>query len=512
MKSITFSTLAIALALASAPVFADNHALTSSAERGSYNHAVSLPDKSGEWTIQQHNSRYDGGQITKRAERFIEQGASAAEAVAAVYEEAGAAFINIRVDQETRTIEVHEGSATITGPYAAYFPGAQVVDGVAIVQHVKRSSLEAFARRINDRARADFSRATIDVSVNNRAGARPGDVIVATSFEEVPDAKRYQGSLGYTNNGARYAGADLLTGSMRFQLGHGNELAVNAGRGLPNVREDSYGGRYNTAGAAFSHAGANGITRFAANHVDYKTGGLLQIFDITGKIDTISVFHTIPLNERWSVYGGLTATRATINLGAGGLDWSDTTSYRTATIGTTRQGKSTVLNVQVDRGVGGSRSTDVVPLLGTFDAHYWSVKSDFVGEKALGDNGWKGRVGAAAQISSSNTPGNELFTVGGPTRGQAFLGGAASGNRGYAAFAEIQAPERNGFTPYAGLDRSWVSPATGADLDLNSAYVGTRFKSPGKKVNFDVGYARSFGGTPEGLDKGRVFATATLNF
>ena len=471
------SALFVAIALAmSAPAFANEIA----ADGGS--HAVSAPAEV---------------QSALRAVDAKIQAATTAQErgtiVAMALREAGflSAITSVKADG---SIEVSLARPVFSGEYADYFSASP---------YLTKRQLEAGAVKASNRAKADGKSVKIDVRTPN---AQTGTVEVVATSADVADWQRWSTSVGYNNYGSRYSGADLVTVAGRVALENGNEVSGSFAHGLSNTNPDSFGGRYEAAGVAWAHHGPHGTTRVEFTNAVYTAGGPVRVFDLTGRVTTFSVGQWVPLSQKWQVFGQIMRTENRQHLGVVG--WKDQTNYTTAKIGVERNTRATRTTISLEKGLGGSRDFNVVPLLGTFDPHYTALKIDWEGRKALGSDGWNLRAAAGAHIGTSDTPSNEQFSAGGPGRGRAWLTGTSSGKRGAYGEVVIEAPTRNGFTPYAGVDAAVVDPQFGTAQHYSSVFVGTRYT----KGNFsaDAGYAHGLGSNPtQGQQKdSRLFIQA----
>lgn len=372
-------------------------------------------------------------------------------------------------------IEVSLARPVFSGEYAAYFSQGE---------YLTKRQLEAGAVKASNRAKADGKSVKIDVRT-----PADGVVEVVASAADVDDWKRWGASAGFNNYGSRYSGSDLLTGYARVALEDGNEVSASVAHGLSNTNPDSYGGRYEAASVSWTHNGPHGATRVEFSNAVYTAGGPVRVFDLTGRVTTLSVGHWVPLSAKWQVYGQIVRTENRQHLGV--VSWKDQTNYTTATVGVERNTPATTTRLSIDKGLGGSRDFNVVPLLGTFDPHYTTLKIDWQGRKTLNEDGWVLRGAAGAHVGTSDTPSNEQFSAGGPGRGRAWLTGSTSGKRGAYGEVIIEAPTHGSWTPYVGLDTSIVDPQVGNSQRLSSAFVGTRYSK--NNWNLDAGYAHGVG-------------------
>lgn len=455
------------------------------------------------WTVKVSNPRLSPVRMSMILDQQMlviadanDKGQAIAKTIAHAYAYMGSAMVRISVDQTTHTVSVVEGTTKgSTGAYPGY---------LRATDHATQRQIAAAARKMADRARADRAHAEMTVGkVDDQ-----GQVAVSTSETPVATAP-VSGSAGFTNAGARYAGADLITASMRADLGHGNELDLSAAHGLSNMSSDSFGGRYNAAGASLTHFSSWGGTRFYANNVDYLTGGPLRPYDLSGRVSTWGVQQIVPLSQRWTAYGGLQWTIANERIGA--VAWTDHERYLQGQVGFTYQGDHTTANIEWDKGLDGSRDYTAQPLQGPFDPHFSSVHASLSSWTPIGDQGWVARGGVAGQLSGHNTPTNELFTIGGPQRGLAYLSGYAAGRRGYALWGQVETPTWHDALGYVGVDRASVKSASGASYAGNSLYAGVRYHL-NQRLTLDMGYAHSLGAAPVGQEGHRVFATLNVAF
>ena len=483
MTKLTLSTLAVALAL----TFSVNaHAQETASHAASASSWSIQAPPVAQKAIDQAQAKIDAAEDTAQAK---------GTAVAMALREAGllSAIVSIKPGN---VIEVSLAKPVFSGEYATYFSDSD---------YLTKRQLEAGAVKASNRAKADGKSVKIDVQT-----AKDGQIVVVASAADVDDWKRWGASVGFNNYGSRYSGSDLITGYARVALEDGNEVEASLAHGLANTNPDSYGGRYEAASLAWTHHGAKGSTRVEFSNAVYTAGGPIRIFDLTGRVTLLSVGHWIPLDAKWTVFGQIVHTQNRQHLGVVG--WKDQTNYTTARVGAEYKTPNSRTTITVEQGLGGSRDFNAVPLLGTFDPHYTAVKIDWQGQKVLNEDGWVLKGAAGAHIGTSDTPSNEMFSAGGPTRGRAWLSGSTSGQRGAYGEVIVEAPQRRGWTPYVGVDTSIVDPQIGDTQRLSSAFAGARYSK--KDWTVDVGYAHGIGGNDlAGQQKdSRVFINITHRF
>lgn len=453
------------------------------------------------WSVHVHNPRLSPWHLTLDINAHTQTaetdpGLRIAHALGDTYAALGAAHVAIAIDRKHQVVNVVEGRvAASQGDYPGFIPAED---------HPTQRQLAASARKLSDRARADGVAANIDVGPI----AAQGQVDTTITTQTV-DRPWYSGSYGFTNVGARYSGPDLLTGALRADLGHGNEVDLSAAHGLSNWSSNSKGGQYNALSAALTHFSRFGGTQFYAMDVNYTTGGPLRRYDLKGNVATVGVKQIMPLSQDWTLTVGLQGTQAQERLGL--LQWKDTERYSSAFVALNRDTEHTNASLELDRGLVGSRALVGAPLQGAFKQDYNVLKGSFSAWTPMGEDGWVARGGLAGQISSRDTPNNELWAIGGPHRGSAFESGFAAGTRGYALWGQVEAPTTQGFTPYIGVDRATAVMRTGQSTAVNSVYVGTRYRM-GSRLALDVGYAHAFGHVPPGQDGNHLLATLNVFF
>jgi hemolysin activation/secretion protein len=435
-----------------------------------------------------------------KAQPQVDAAASAknkGEALAQALREAGILSAMVSV-QANGDLVVALAKPVFTGDYADYFTASD---------YLTKRQLEAGAVKASNRGKADGKSIKINVG---QPSWETGTVQVVATSADVQDWKNWAAGVGVNNYGSRYSGSDLATAYARVALEDGNEVSGSFAHGFSNSTPDSYGGRYNAASVAWAHHGAHGTTRTEFTNALWTAGGPVRIFDLTGRITTFSVGHWVPLSAKWTVFGQVLRTENRQHLGVVG--WKDQTNYTSARIGAERTTPNSRTTTTLEKGLGGSRDFNAVPLLGTFDPHYTALRVDWEGKKPFGDDGWMLRGAAGGHVSTSDTPSNEQFSAGGPGRGRAWLTGTTSGQRGAYGEVIVEAPSRNGLTPYAGLDTAIIDPQVGNSQRLSSAFIGTRYTR--KNFNLDAGYAHGVGANElSGQQKdSRIFLSAGFNW
>lgn len=398
------------------------------------------------------------------------------EALATALREAGVLSATVSV-QDNGDLIVSMAKPVFTGDYSEYFKQSKVLT---------KRQLEAGAVKASNRGKADGKAVRIDVG---NIDQETGTITVSTTAVDVKEWKNWAVGAGVNNYGSRYSGSDLATIYGRVALEDGNEVSGSFAHGFSNSTPDSYGGRYNAASVAWSHHGRHGTTKTQFTNALWTAGGPVRVFDLTGRVTTLSVGHWVPLSSSWTVFGEITRTENRQHMGVVG--WKDQTNYTTVRAGAEYRTSSSVAAVAIEKGLGGSRDFNAVPLIGTFDPNYTALKADWAAHRNLNDDGWVLKGGLGGHIASSDTPSNELFSAGGPGRGRAWLTGSSSGKRGVYGEVVVEAPERQGFTPYAGIDTAIVDRQAGGSQHLSSAFVGTRYNHG--RFNLDAGYAHGIG-------------------
>jgi hypothetical protein len=296
--------------------------------------------------------------------------------------------------------------------------------------------------------------------------------LTAKSF----DKNNYQGAVLLSNLGPDFSGRDIASWYNRERLGGGFVLTSSLTHGFPNIRNESKSGKYESAYFDLEKTTAYGLFEAQYLYSDNKTGGASKIYDLGGATNRYSLAFTHWLNNSLSLRHQLSYTDRNQDFGAYSISEHQHYTTYSPTLGYQNGNFNTEL--RLTQGLGGDRDYDLIPLMGTFNPHFWSSQAD---------GGYKADAGAGVILNthvslfkgSVDMPSSERFGLGGRGAGSSHESGLYSGYKGYSYEFELNRALANLdgviVAGEIGLNGSGVTTATNEDLAIDAFKTGLNF-------------------------------------
>lgn len=424
-------------------------------------------------------------------------GSTLARAVAGLYRARG--YYTVEAVADGDTIQIVEGTSTVSGPYAGYISQAEVLGDDDM------DGWKAKAMRRAARANGEL----LDLRINPRGMTKTGQAEVLAYGQE--DASvRPVFSASVTNLGPRYSGGVLGVGAVTGVLG-GFEYKVS---GVSSLAKDSNseGGYYHGGGLTVMKPTPWGAYGVESSVALYRSGGQLNPLDMTGSTLKLSgVAQTYLAN---SLTGELRLNHVATESRLGAFAASDKVAYQSLSANLLYSGRVGNLDVradgQLEQGLHASRSTELLPLQGTVKPTFTTVSGNFeLGRYWPELRGSGISLKGGAQVGTDGTPSNSQFALGGPGRGSSYHSGVTSAPSGAYTGIEVSGPAL-GFAgdssvqPYLGVNVGIGKPAVGDSIRLASAEIGARAQLS-NQLTAGLSYAKPLDNNPHAdSDKGRL--------
>lgn len=426
-----------------------------------------------------------------------------AQAIKEGYDRAGYPVVILDVNLKNKTIKITEPKVKSYGKYSGYLKNGVLLNS---------KDLELALLQLKREADLNGEKVTVNINpVSN------GFIPVEFVAKKMDDAKMYGGAALFTTLGQRYSGPDVITMYGYGNIGNGQQLEVSSANGLSNLRDESKNGKFNSTSISYKKIHELGTTKLSYGQTEYKTGGKFADLDLNGQIKYIDLLNDYQFSRNQSIQLGLHLKQNSQDVGIIGLNESQKYGY--INIGTNYfnywNGLRYGLNIDLEKGIGGSRDFNEVPLMGDFNPHFTTIKLNL--ETAYNfENGmlWNGKFGY--QNSSSGTPSANSFYIGGPDRGRAYTTGFASMPEGFylSNVLNFKSFDIKGqsITPYIGYDYAQGKLATGESRKAQSAFIGAVY-IPTKDLSFNLVFAKELARDKSlNIPTNRLNITASWNF
>ena len=368
----------------------------------------------------------------------------------------GQTFAKISSDQKGNRSVVNQ-PASISGDYAGYLKGDINNLNSPLLQRALQNDGKGLKVKVSS---VDPKTQSYDVT------------LTAKDYDKKP----YQGAVLVSNLGPDFSGREIASWYNRESLGHGMALTTSFTHGFPNVRSDSEGGKYENAYLDLEKVTTLGLFEAQYLYSDNKSGGPSKIYDLAGTTNRYSLSFTHWLTNNISLRHQISYTDRDQDFGAYSIsEHQHYTTYR-PTLAYDNGNFSSSL--RLTKGLGGDRDFDLIPLMGTFNPHFWSSQLD---------GGYKFDIGGGVVVNthgsmfkgSVDMPSSERFGLGGRGAGSSHESGLYSGYKGYSYEFEFNRALANLdgviVAGEAGLNGSGVTTATGEDLAVDAFKTGLNF-------------------------------------
>lgn len=306
---------------------------------------------------------------------------------------------NILVDQP----------ASITGEFSEYLGGS--LDGL-------RSPL--LARALENEGR--------DLVVNvGSPDPKTGEyhVRLTTKSDKQPENS---GAIFASNTGAEITGQEIGSWYNRSRMGNGYVLVSSLNYGFADFHKKSRDGKYEAAYLSLERANHFGLFEAQYLYSVNEPGGESRIYDLEGKTNRYTLAMTNWLTHDITLKNQISHTRRTQDFGVFGIDEKqEFWSYKPSL---TYSGHPFSTSLTLNKGLGGKRDYDLIPLMGAYDPNFFSVQLDASHRASLPHN-IKINTKVSLFDGSKDMPSSERFRLGGDGAGSSHENGIYTGYKGF---------------------------------------------------------------------------------
>ncbi|AXH60064.1 hypothetical protein [Pseudomonas amygdali] len=401
----------------------------------------------------------------------------AAKIIVGLYDQYG--YVGAKASIEGDKIRIIEPGATITGDYDNAWLNEQ--GGVIEVGTIQNSMMMSdVANRFE----------VLDVTVGN---LKP-DGTVDVEVKRNKSSKPYEASINYSTYGQETSGRDVITLAGATHVGGGVRVDASITESAADLRSESKGGEYRSATISARKATPYGEVYGSYSNTHSEMGGKeASYYDylLAGDTQRATLGHRVVVGGNTTLQNSLVWTKRDLDFGL--FDLNETQNYLAwngrmlYNLGNHR------FTVGINQGLGGKNDYNMIPLLGSFNAHYTSGQIGY-GYSSLLPGGYLGAsVSANAFAGTRDMPSAERMSVGGPGRGSSHENGVVSGIKGYYGEARlygVKTPLADfGLKPYLSVNGSAATSTLGDDIAVYSGEVGLIGKWD--NVTGTINYARS---------------------
>jgi hemolysin activation/secretion protein len=286
--------------------------------------------------------------------------------------------------------------------------------------------------------------------VNLVPASNPGGSVLTIKEADQPGYFPVDADLNFGNYGSRYSSAYVAGGSVSANLTHGLQISANLTQGLPGLRAESFGSNFYQNGISGSAVTPYGTYGVSANWTHYRLGqttyplypdGNVFDYQITGtqlfyadestRLALNEAFNRVKYREK-AFNGFYTLVDQQYNY----LSFGPNVNKSFSVIGLPGSVNAGVtFNIGISSAAGGL--VDNMPGAPTSHFKYTNLA---ISENQALPGGLQTVFTGQAQISTSTLPSQQQWVLGGFGNLTAWEPGAATGDSGYAARLELDAP------------------------------------------------------------------------
>lgn len=403
----------------------------------------------------------------------------AARIVVGLYEQYG--YLGVKASVDGNVIHIIEPNAEVSGDYDKdWLPPKK--DGVVIIGDIQNSMAMA---DVTNRFQA------MDVVV----GDLKGDGTVDMTLKRAKSAKPYEASINYSSRGQDATSRDLVTIMGAAHVGGGVRVDGSLTHGLSEVREDSKGGRMDAGRLSARKATQYGEISVAGDISGNEVGGkdaTRSEYELSGKTTRASIGHRYAFPQVGTVTNNLNWIKREQDFGL--FDLNTRQDYKTWTTGYYGQFGAHQVNASITKGLTGKQDFNVIPLMGTFNPHFYSTQLGY-GYQGLAFSNQVGYgLSGSYFTGSKDMPSAERLSIGGAGRGSSHNNGVVTGYKGYFGEARLygmRTPVLSdyGLKPYVSLNGASTTDTVGLEHQVIATEVGLLGKW--KDVSSTLSYANS---------------------
>ncbi len=366
---------------------------------------------------------------------------------------------------------------------------AKRIDPYARIYRDRQGGLGVTSNASVKGAYADYIATPADMSspLLNKALENDGQMLIAKAgpvdaedlayeldLKAVKDStKAGRGALMISTYGPDVSGRDILTWYHKQRLAGGYVATVSATHGFSDLRPESKDGSYESVFLDLEKAFTFGLANLSYSYTDNEAGGDSLVYVLGGKTQRFGASLTNWHGSSWRFTQKLEHTTRKQDMGV--FDLYTRQRYTSGLLEGGYETEAVTFLMKAKKGLDGNQELNLIPLLGTFNPHFWSLDLTAKGQVKVSDNlVVKGR--AEGFKGSMDMPSSERFGLGGMGAGSSHESGLYSGYKGvqndfaihYLAFAQ------DGITASAkvGTNGAEIRTALDEKIRLQSAEIG----------------------------------------
>lgn len=364
-----------------------------------------------------------------------------------------------RLDPFARVYRSADGTISATsnfkvkGAYADYFDGDQDLSSPLATKALENEGLVLLAKA-----------GPVDAE----------DLAYELELKAVPDKSAdARGAVMFSTQGPDVSGRDILTWYHKQRLGQGYIATLSATHGFSDLRSPSKDGSYESFFADLEKAYTFGLVNLSYSYTDNKAGGDTLIYVLGGETQRFSASLSNWHRKAWRFTQKLEHTTREQEMGV--FDLYTRQRYTSGILEGAYDEGGVSVQVKGKKGVDGNQEMNLLPLLGTFNPHYWSLNANATGNFRLNEKtllkarveGFKGSI---------DMPSSERIGLGGMGAGSSHESGLYSGYKGAQNELAISYPlligDRYSVTGRIGTNGADIRTALDQSIRLQSAEVG----------------------------------------
>lgn len=285
------------------------------------------------------------------------------------------------------------------------------------------------------------------------------------------------GAIVVSNLGPDISGRDIVSWFNRYRIGDGYTLTSSLSHGFSDLRQESKDGQYETA--FFSLGKVTSVGEFSADYTFAKnlSGGEARLYDLGGTTHRASVNSRHWFDNVVSFGQRLEYTERQQDFGS--FDVNENQHYLSYSPELMADGDLGTISISLKKGVSGARDFDLVPLMGSFNPHYWSATLEANQDGYIGNSLVRQSTAFKGFTGSIDMPSSERIGLGGSGAGSSHESGLYSGHRGYHYSAGIAYSVHTKKSPfvvdvYANLNGGMITTALNDQIELSAVELGSQ--------------------------------------
>lgn len=282
-----------------------------------------------------------------------------------------------------------------------------------------------------------------------------------------------KGAILASNSGSESTGKHIVSWYNRSKVGDGYVFVSSLTHGLADLEAISRGGKYEAAFFELEKASPYGLLSAQYLYSLNEPGGDSRLYELAGETNRASVSITNWLNPSFKLKNQLSYTHRSQDFGAFNL--SNEQQFLIYKPSVSYSNEHSFASLTLSKGISGSQDYNLIPLLGTFNPHFWSGQIDLSTSAKLPQDIALNASGSLFK-GSIDMPSSERFRLGGNGAGSSHENGIHSGYKGYSyeLVANKYLGKFYGFNVQSniGLNGAHITNSTNHELSVDSLKVG----------------------------------------